>query len=185
MKMRTVIALGVMLFSSIFPAHSRAQEFLSCREKSESPDTGELYRFFGNFLSQLTVNKVGVSAIRLRVTAAPTRSARVERQTVVVSEGLSQTLLNSSEAAFVVAHEVSHILLGHGNESKTREAEVSAELAADELALDLLKMAGHGLEGGRELLGRLDSQGKGSPLTPVRVAAMRRAAVSTRKNANT
>lgn len=184
MIVRLISGLFAVLLSSACTAY--AEGFLSCREKSEATDDLELSRFFGNFLNKLAADRVAVPRVRFELSDLPATAARVEnRETVVVSEELRRALLNSSEAAFVVAHELSHILLGHGKGWRTREAEVSAEFEADELALDLLRRAGHGLEGGQELLGRLDSKGKGSTLTSIRVAAMRRVAVSTRKNANT
>ncbi|MBX7145330.1 MAG: M48 family metallopeptidase [Oligoflexia bacterium] len=57
--------------------------------------------------------------------------------TIVVSRGLLLDLKSEGELAFVLAHEMAHIALGHRAEGSTEKVSV-AELAADRLGLALI-----------------------------------------------
>lgn len=71
---------------------------------------------------------------------------------VVITAPLASTVRDRSELAFVFAHELSHVALGH-----TEGGSVHDEIAADELALSIVESLGLNPCAGAEVLDRLSS----------------------------
>jgi predicted Zn-dependent protease len=71
---------------------------------------------------------------------------------VILSRGLLSRLDVESEFAFVLAHEFSHFLLGHFQNSDDREPE--SELDADALAIQMMLRAGYEAEAARSALAK-------------------------------
>jgi predicted Zn-dependent protease len=99
----------------------------------------------------------------LVVIDSPAANAFIRKKTEVV---LTQTLLahvtDESELAFILAHEFAHVALGH-----TIHGGISAEVAADSLALHVMTALGFDPCSGTNVLERLGSP---SRLTLVSVA---------------
>ncbi len=71
---------------------------------------------------------------------------------VVITSALAKETRNSSEMAFIFAHELSHVALSHaGNES------IHDEIAADELALKIIEALGLNPCAGADVLDRLSA----------------------------
>jgi hypothetical protein len=83
-----------------------------------------------------------------------------DERAVAVSSGLAQ-LADDDELSFAMAHELAHILLGHAGPAKGQGGSKARELAADELALKLVRNAGYDAGGGERLLERLASRKAG------------------------
>ncbi len=62
---------------------------------------------------------------------------------IVLSSGLLRRLPNEAMCAFVLAHEISHHMLGHINETSTNEYSMAAEMAADRRAVALMASAAY------------------------------------------
>ncbi len=71
---------------------------------------------------------------------------------VVITAPLASAVRDRSELAFVFAHELSHMALGH-----TEGGSVHDEIAADELALSIIESLGLNPCAGAEVLDRLSS----------------------------
>lgn len=89
----------------------------------------------------------------------------IGRNKIVLQEGLAKFVRNEGELAFVIAHELSHHLLGHthsnlehflgGTSASLDRSTIESELAADELALKLTTAAGYQPDAGHRLLSRI------------------------------
>jgi len=77
---------------------------------------------------------------------------------VVLTSAIAQAIPDDAELAVVMAHELAHILLGHGDERRGTRA---MERAADHLAVDLLAEAGFDPAGGLSLWRRLAAERRG------------------------
>lgn len=174
MGVRKVLTTAAVLV--LLSLNARAEGFLACRGEPQTGETVDLPRFFDNFVHHLSLQEFKLHGVQLLLSGSTGRAAHIRERTVVVQRGLGELLQNSSEAAFVVAHELSHILLEHGS---TYRRQVAQEFEADALALRLMARAGCGETGGPELLERLDRKGEGSPLTSLRIAAMKAAGPGT------
>ena len=71
---------------------------------------------------------------------------------VVITAPLASSVQDNSELAFVFAHELSHIALGHSEGGSVHD-----EIAADELALSIIESLGLNPCAGAEILDRLSS----------------------------
>ncbi len=71
---------------------------------------------------------------------------------VVITAPLASSVQDKSELAFVFAHELSHMALGHAEGGSVRD-----EIAADELALSIIESLGLNPCAGAEILDRLSS----------------------------
>lgn len=99
----------------------------------------------------------------LVVIESRTANAFIRRKTeVVLTQTLVTQVTDESELAFILAHEVAHIALGH-----TINGGVSAEVAADALALQVVTALGFDPCSGSSVLERLGSPAQ---LTLVSVA---------------
>ncbi|MBN8547832.1 MAG: M48 family metalloprotease [Deltaproteobacteria bacterium] len=92
---------------------------------------------------------------------------------IVLSRGLLGMLSSNSELAFVVAHELGHIMLGHNSPQNGRDArfaftgnaghvenQIQREIEADRFALKLLNSSGFDIQSSVSLLARLSQSGK-------------------------
>jgi hypothetical protein len=100
-----------------------------------------------------------------------------DERAVAVSSGLAQ-LADDDELSFAMAHELAHILLGHAGPAKGQGGSKTRELAADELALKLVRNAGYDTAGGERLLKLLASRKAGEisfshPAFAKRIARLR------------
>ena len=100
-----------------------------------------------------------------------------DERAVAVSSGLAR-LADDDELSFAMAHELAHILLGHAGPAKRQGGSKARELAADELALKLVRNAGYDAAGGERLLKRLASRRAGEisfshPAVAKRIARLR------------
>ncbi|MCB0336599.1 MAG: M48 family metalloprotease, partial [Bdellovibrionales bacterium] len=73
--------------------------------------------------------------------------------TLLLSTGLCQNFTSESEFAFVIAHEIGHLIL-HSEKYEDRHVE-SREFEADKFALQLLQKSGYNTQAGILLLTRL------------------------------
>ena len=85
------------------------------------------------FLSEMVTRLVASSAMPKRVVAAavadcPPLSAYASTDEVIICTSTLRHLSNSSELAFVVAHETAHVLLRHGESDQTSEDNAKANL---------------------------------------------------------
>ncbi len=91
--------------------------------------------------------------LRLSLSPAPFANAFIRGDAeIVVTMPLLLTVLDRSELAFIFAHELSHVSLGHG-----KEGTVADEIAADEKALRIVNALGFNPCAGAEVLDRLSS----------------------------
>ncbi len=84
---------------------------------------------------------------------APGLSATVTNpgRDMVITQALVDYAQSDDELAFIIAHELAHLVLGGGSSRGT-------ELAADALGIELVILAGYDPQGGISLLERLGSE---------------------------
>jgi Zn-dependent protease with chaperone function len=182
-------AAVIVLIGISLSQESRAEEFLICRAGSPStldpfidakdPDPRLkrvkklLHRLVGDDLNSFA----GVTP-DIHFSDESTPNAFVnEAHTIVLSEGLMKIVQNDDELAFVLAHELAHIALHHNRPSGHRshaligsgtalQGLIRREIAADRLALSILRSSGLDPDVGLALLERLSSFGweTGRPL---------------------
>jgi predicted Zn-dependent protease len=92
---------------------------------------------------------------------------------IVVSSGLMELTGSSSEFAFIIAHELGHLLAERGDHAHTlapiqaREADtMAAELAADAFAMRLLRSRGFDPTAGIEVLRKIEAATRRSGASP-------------------
>jgi predicted Zn-dependent protease len=142
------------------PASTSASSFLSTLDASFTLRSGEanaqevlgaLVRSFVSATSPLSP----IPAVVIEPSNQANAFARGARNQIVLTTAMMRAFNNSSEIAFVVAHELAHISLGH-----TNAADYAAEYSADRLAVSILKSSGYNPCSGIALLDRL---GRHSP----------------------
>jgi predicted Zn-dependent protease len=94
-----------------------------------------------------------------------------EASEVVLSKGLLGMLDTRAELAFVLAHELGHIVLGHNRRHDSAryaltggaalQAGIEREIEADNFALKLLSTSGYEPQTARSFLSRLEQFGTG------------------------
>lgn len=118
----------------------------------------------------LTVSPVTACALRIRLAYSRQKTAVAAGPYVIVSSGLLAVAANDDELAFTIAHELAHVVLGHGqllrelgvprkgmmrgfgrNGARVRETEA----AADRLGGELTIAAHYDLARGADILRRL------------------------------
>lgn len=87
------------------------------------------------------------------------KGARAGKLIVQVSRALLDEAQGDDEAAFVVAHELAHIVLGHSRPGRTAAQLRADERTADELAPWLMANAGYDPDAGFTLLRRWGARG--------------------------
>jgi|GEM_PF-5786203 len=125
-------------------AQSKAHDFLLCSLVENASHTRSLDSQINRAnaildrLTKIEVFSIYADPARLTVANLPIATAftRGARE-IVISGRLLQSLDASSELAFVLAHELSHLALGHSRGGKLED-----EIHADRLALSLLRRSG-------------------------------------------
>ncbi len=93
----------------------------------------------------------------IQFTSDTTPSATTNSSNIIkISSGLMYKIDKREELAFVIAHEVSHLLLGHthGDKPSGLREFTEREILADQLALKLLKEAKIDISGGLTILSK-------------------------------
>ena len=85
---------------------------------------------------------------------------------VFIDEGLEELLRDDAELAFVVAHEIAHIILGHSapgkeNELNDKNIRASMEQAADALGIRLMVRAGYDPAAATTAIKKMDHANRG------------------------
>ena len=80
-----------------------------------------------------------------------------KKHLVTISSGLLESIDTSEELTFVIAHELSHIILGHTKQplDSNLDSLISQEISADKLAVQLMRMSKNPKSSGADLLKRL------------------------------
>lgn len=98
-------------------------------------------QYLRNLVSRLLAEDGNPDKFHLILLNAPTPWANTTgRETIVITRPLVLRLRNEGELAFILGHELSHILLDHAQSSDDR---ADLELAADAHALGLIARAGY------------------------------------------
>jgi predicted Zn-dependent protease len=157
--------------------HTADADFLSCTSNHRTPQGNNLrdtIPALGQIFSRLTsieAFSLNTEPARLAVEqgSAPHAFVRGTKEIVVTTELLG-VVKDPSELAFVLAHELSHLAIGH-----TRPGDATSELQADRLALTLVRRAGFDPCASLSVLARLGAPYAASleSLTP-RMVALRR-----------
>jgi hypothetical protein len=156
--LRCVCYVALLLMMSVVP-RARAEEFLSCASPHPSPQKQYL-EYTGSRAKEIFSRLMQVEAflhdsekphIAIEASAVPNAFVRNSAEVVITTSAL-ELLDNRSELAFILAHELSHIALGH-----QRPGSVDNELQADRLALSLVRRAGFDTCASSIVLARLGS----------------------------
>ncbi len=133
-----------LLLTAVGGEQARAQDFLSCSSRHPSFQSRQAeYRTtrVKDIFSRLTRVEVFLldsEAPRISIEPDTRPNAFVRDSTeVVITAAALEVVESSSELAFILAHELSHIALGH-----LRPGSPADELQADRLALNLVRRAG-------------------------------------------
>jgi Zn-dependent protease with chaperone function len=97
----------------------------------------------------------------IHFTSDTTPSATTNSSNIIkISSGLMYKIDKREELAFVIAHEVSHLILGHtqGNKPSGLQEFTDREIQADQLALQLLKEAKIDISGGLTILSKFENK---------------------------
>ena len=130
------------------PCLATPNDFLLCRQNTHkskfSSDSEALIQSVVARLqapAQLLTNE-SLPSVTISQSTLP--SASISGLTVTISEGMLELTTNESEIAFILAHEISHRLLGHQHTSTFLGLPDSQhdEIEADRLALALMKSTG-------------------------------------------
>jgi predicted Zn-dependent protease len=97
-----------------------------------------------------------VPAVVIQHSSHPNAFARATQKQVVITTAMLDAFRNTSEVAFVLAHELSHLILEHSNAT-----DYAAEYEADRLAISMLKASGYNSCSGVSLLARLGQRSPG------------------------
>lgn len=171
------ISLSLAFFA--LASTCRAEEFLTCHAKSASKivESQDSYKIAPRALEEKVKNILhdfagdDISAYfgitpAIMVTGDSAPNAYVTRvNEIVLSKGLLKVVESTAELAFVVAHELGHIMLGHnatdsahyaftGDSSVVRDS-IAREIQADSFALKLMSASGFEPRSGILLLARL------------------------------
>jgi len=180
------LVLSVLILlpcSVVLPSSVVGEEFLACTKK-ELPSE-HWNQLFTQVLHELVGDDcaafLGV-APTVRLSTSMTPAAYSSDEVITVSHGLLKILEDRSEMAFVLAHELGHIVLHHQHELTTRSALdgsfrpldtlIQREIEADSFALDLMRRTNFSPNSGRNLLIRLASDGETLPSIQRRLKAM-------------
>lgn len=165
-----VLAVSALLVLISAPASMAADEL---SEASEWQHTTS--RLVHDLVGDDTLAFLGFQP-SLHVFPHPVPHASVDAAgTIHISDGMFQLLKSRTEYAFLLAHELGHVVLHHHRSSGDTQAitgshplhhSLDDELHADEFAIQLLKGAGFEPSAGAALLSRLDRFGEdqGAPL---------------------
>jgi predicted Zn-dependent protease len=129
-------------------AHIELNSLVEHHGKLETPLSRDYLKYLASRLA-LNSKSTGIFNITLLRSAEPLAYSPGGRQ-LVLSRGMVSATRSEAELAFVIAHEMSHELLGHlaqvdrhlpsGSQSSDRKA---LEIEADRHALQLLTLAGY------------------------------------------
>ena len=109
----------------------------------------------------------GFEPAPLVVNAYLPNSYALRNASVIISSGLLQLISSESELAFVLAHEIGHVVYGHQNPEHKHmtphervEHFLQLEVEADRYAVKLLQESGYDRYAGLQVLHRLTSFGR-------------------------
>lgn len=196
---KVVLTLFVVLLA---PVAARADEVLACGSNGNTailsaklPDEAQLLfskptlnsfprtertdwlTELGSVLSQLSGDDFGaafgfVPGIFSEQNPNPSAAA-LGPDRIVVSSGLLGLLDNHSEFAFVLAHEIAHVMLGHHHQEIDRsvamQEQIDQEVEADLLAMQLLASGGFDPQSAKSVLAKISLFGSnyGLPLEKI------------------
>jgi len=155
----------LLLLVSGFSSHSLAQEFLACKLRGDGPSQSDFNPEFSAALRALGGDDLIASfgyVPKVKVIKSPAPNAfSLADGTILISSAMLNLVANQSELSFVIAHEISHKLLGHlrseqaflGTGASEKVLEQN-ELAADRLALKLFNAAKYELNAPGNVLRR-------------------------------
>jgi Zn-dependent protease with chaperone function len=153
---RCVLYIALLLTAAA-GEKARAQDFLSCTSRYSALQSRQAeYRttHVKEIFSRLTHVEVFLldsEAPRISIEPDTRPNAFVrDSKEVVITEAALEVVESSSELAFILAHELSHIALGH-----LRPGAPADELQADRLALSLVRRAGFDPCASQAVLARL------------------------------
>ncbi len=97
---------------------------------------------------ELTLDGVRTCALGTAVGEGEEVNARAIGQRVVVDSGLERLLKEDDQLAFVIAHEIAHVLLGHTDPAREKDINnkpirIEMEKSADALGVELMYDAGY------------------------------------------
>ncbi len=174
---------AVTLHASLFLVpQSSAEDFLMCRQGSTPPsfqDSSQfrisgsniqavfkkiLHSFAGDDLSAY----FGIAPSILLLPGTAPNAFVSDSEHIILTRGLVQIIENQDELAFVVAHELGHLKLGHlvqnsnalpalAERTVSHRQLIERELDADKFAVDLLMKSGFNPGSGLKLLGKISA----------------------------
>jgi predicted Zn-dependent protease len=89
-------------------------------------------------------------------------NAGATRDRVKVTEGMLRFVQNEEELAFVIAHEMSHVALGHFGGVMSYTGRTQLEYEADEKAIEIMAAAGYDVSQAPDILRRMSRKYRGS-----------------------
>lgn len=163
--LRLVLPIALLF---LLPSTTAAEEFLVCKRPTpewrhdgrtwDQRTSSILHRLSGDEVSTCMRN-----VPHLVITADPLPNAYLRTSNeIVLSGGLLQVIEDPSELAFVIAHELGHLQLGHltSIHPDSSGETIERELAADRYAQQLLRQSGFSPGAPRTLLSRLSRWGQ-------------------------
>ncbi|OXE35748.1 MAG: hypothetical protein CGW95_12020 [Phenylobacterium zucineum] len=117
---------------------------------------------------EMATNLTGQDACKASVTLIADRhiNASSSGNNIFVNSGLENLLPNDDELAFIIAHEIAHIILGHSKLSrdalKVHDRRLAMEVAADTLGLRLMLRAGYAPESAASANAKIAHAARGS-----------------------
>lgn len=162
MKQSFLISLAILFVLLIQPASAEPSKELSYNAQSILHKIGgdDTHAFFGFQPGIKFVNSPAIDAFI-------TREGKIH-----ITRGFHELIGNNqAELAFLLAHEAAHRMLNHHRSarfqgsSSDRKGHIRRELAADDLALQLLSEAGYDTSAGHSLLSKVMAFGDGYGLS--------------------
>ena len=136
------------------PGGSRGSQFLFDAMEEFDGLHLELVVRRGTTRELVRVSPVEICDIELDLAVSATTGAWARRNTVTVSDAMVRFAENDDELAFVISHEISHIILDHSASPFGRRS-VSLEREADHVGVYLMARAGYDATRGIYLLMRM------------------------------
>lgn len=104
--------------------------------------------------------------IKVNLVASERLGAFAGNETISMTSETNKLLSDDGEMAFVIAHELAHVVRGHAPAKADSIGRQQMELDADELGIAFLLRAGYGQESAASAIRKLDAASRG-PLTRV------------------